>query len=64
MNMELGLNRENVMRTLRHLGTVALAAALTAVVNELGKLNLDPFTMGVIAAVSPILKLAIESVRK
>ncbi len=62
--MEFGFTKENLKRTLWHLAVVAGSAAALAVVDAVAKLDLDPKTLAVIAAVSPTIKAVIEGFRK
>lgn len=62
--MELGFNRQNVKNILWHLVVVAGSAVALELLNMASSAHLDPKTLGVLAVVSPLVKTAIESVRK
>ena len=62
--MKFNFDRENLKRTLWHLGVIALAAAVLAVLNAVEQLDLDPKTLAVLAVVSPTIKAVIEGFRK
>lgn len=62
--MELGYNRQNLMNILWHLGVVAGSAVVLEVANNQASLGLDPKSLAVLAAVSPIVKVIIEGFKK
>lgn len=62
--MKFNLDKENIKRTLWHLGVVAISAAALAVLNAVEQLDLDPKTLAVLAVVSPTIKAIIEGFRK
>lgn len=62
--MKFNFDKENLKRTLWHLGVIALSAALLGVLNAVEQLDLDPKTLAVLALVSPTIKAVIEGFRK
>lgn len=62
--MKFNFDKENLKRTLWHLGVIALSAALLGVLNAVQALDLDPTTLAVLAVVSPTIKAVIEGFRK